>query len=44
MQVVPCGVCGRPLKSPKSIEAGVGPVCREVLEEQKAKAELNEND
>lgn len=27
LSIVRCGVCNRPLTDPKSIEAGVGPVC-----------------
>lgn len=26
-----CGVCGRPLTRPKSIESGIGPICRKKL-------------
>ena len=26
-----CGVCGRPLTRPQSIESGIGPICRKKL-------------
>ena len=26
--IVRCGVCGRPLTAPKSVAAGIGPVCK----------------
>lgn len=29
-----CGVCGRKLTTPESIEAGIGPICRKNLEAQ----------
>ncbi|MDF1509714.1 DUF6011 domain-containing protein [Robertmurraya sp. DFI.2.37] len=34
-----CPVCGRPLKSPKSISKGIGPVCEKKLEKLKDNAD-----
>ncbi|WP_313804781.1 DUF6011 domain-containing protein [Cytobacillus sp.] len=34
-----CPVCNRPLKSPKSISKGIGPVCERKLEKLKDKAD-----
>lgn len=34
-----CPLCNRPLKSPKSISKGIGPVCERKLEKLKDKAD-----
>ncbi|WP_231607515.1 DUF6011 domain-containing protein [Fictibacillus sp. 18YEL24] len=35
-----CPVCNRPLKSKKSIEKGIGPVCEKKQKENENQAEL----
>jgi hypothetical protein len=37
-----CPICNRPLKSPKSVALGIGPVCARKLEDLKDNADENQ--